>query len=147
MCRYLAISVLAASFVLSACQTSMLNQYSKVKAGMEKDDVLDIMGSPQRTQRFHGKDRWTYVFYDQRMRFEKEVHFFENNAIYVGDVWQPEESRSAFAMDKANDARNIEIDAQIMKDLETHRQAYDRYESQVRGTDKVRYLPTFEPIR
>lgn len=147
MLRYIAIPVLLLSFALSACQTSMLKQYSKVKAGMEKDDILDIMGSPQRTQRFHGKDRWTYVFYDERIRFEKEVHFFENNAIYVGDVWQPEESLSAFAMDKANESRNIEIDAQIVKDLETHRQAYDRYESQVRGTDKVRYLPRFEPIR
>jgi outer membrane protein assembly factor BamE len=147
MLRYLAIPVVLLGLMLTGCQTNILNKFNQVKHGMEKDDVLNLMGSPQRTQRFHGKDRWTYVFYDHRIRFEKEVHFFENNAVYVGDVWQPEENRSAFAMDKANDAKNVEIDAQIMKDLDTHRQAYDKYESQVRGTDKIRYLPTFEPIR
>jgi outer membrane protein assembly factor BamE len=147
MLRYLAIPVMLLSFMLTACQTSMLKQFSEVKPGMEKDDVLNIMGSPQRTQRFHGKDRWTYVFYDSRIRFEKEVHFFEGNATYVGEIWQPEESKSAFAVDKANDSRNVELDAQIVKDLESHRQAYEKYEAQTRGTDKVRYVPHFEPIR
>ncbi len=147
MLRYLAIPIMLCGFMLSACQTNMINQFSAVKPGMEKDDVLNLMGSPSRTQRFHGKDRWTYIFYEDRIRFEKEVHFFENNAIYVGDIWQPEESRSAYAVDKANETKNIEVDAQIAKDMEVHRQAYDRFESQVKGTDKVRYVPRFEPIR
>lgn len=147
MLRYMAIPIILLGLLTSACQTNMLKQFSAVKPGMEKDDVLDIMGSPSRTQRFHGKDRWTYVFYSDRIRFEKEIHFFENNAIYVGEIWQPEEAQSAFAIDKAHDSKNVEIDAQIAKDMETHRQAYDRYESQVKGTDKVRYLPRFEPVR
>lgn len=147
MLRYMAIPVILLGLLTTGCQTNMLNQFNAVKPGMEKDDVLDIMGSPSRAQRFHGKDRWTYIFYSDRIRFEKEVHFFENNAIYVGEIWEPEESRSAIAVDKANEAKNIEIDSQIAKDMEIHRQAYENYESHVRGTDKVRYMPRFEPIR
>ncbi len=75
MLRFAAIPVVLMALLLTACQTSMVNQFAKVRPGMEKDDVLGIMGSPTRTQRFHGKDRWTYVFYDDRIRFEKECNF------------------------------------------------------------------------
>ena len=66
---------------------------------------LDIWENPSRTQRFHGKDRWTYIFYDQSIRFEKEIQFFEGNAIYIGDTWQPPEEQSAYRrVDKKNEA-------------------------------------------
>ena len=57
--------------LLVGCQTNMLREYQKINPGMEKDDVLKVMGSPQRTQRFHGKDRWTYIFYYGKVRYEK----------------------------------------------------------------------------
>ena len=63
------------SFYLTACQTSQLSEFNKVKNGMDKDTVIDLMGNPQRLERFHSKDRWTYVFYDERVRYEKEIHF------------------------------------------------------------------------
>jgi len=147
MLRYVAIPVIAFSLVLTACQTSMLKQFAEVKPGMEKDDVLNLMGSPTRTQRFHGKDRWTYVFYDDRIRFEKEVQFFDGSAVYVGDVWQPEASKNAVAMDSFNDKKNREIDEQIAQEVEKHRKAYQLYEAESRGEDKVRYVPDFQPIR
>ncbi len=147
MLRYVAIPVIAFSLLLTACQTSMLKQFAEVKPGMEKDDVLNLMGSPTRTQRFHGKDRWTYVFYDDRIRFEKEVQFFDGSAVYVGDVWQPEASKNAVAMDSFNDKKNREIDEQIAQEVEKHRKAYQLYEAESRGEDKVRYVPDFQPIR
>lgn len=147
MLRYLAIPVVLMALLTTACQTSMLNQFTQVRPGMEKDDVLNLMGSPSRTQRFHGKDRWTYVFYDKRIRFEKEVQFFEGNAIYVGDISQPETAKTAIAMDTSNDAKNREIDDQISKDVEAHRKAYQDYELKAKGEDKVRYVPSFEPVR
>lgn len=147
MHRYLAISVVLWSLFSTACQTSMVNQFSEVKPGMEKDDVLDLMGSPQRTQRFHGKDRWTYIFYDDRTRFEKEVQFFEGSAVYIGDTWKPEADKSAVAMDNVNEVKNKQIDEQIVRDVEQHRRSYEDYEAQTKGYDKVRYVPQFEPIR
>ncbi|WP_295898790.1 outer membrane protein assembly factor BamE [uncultured Bdellovibrio sp.] len=147
MLRYLAIPVVLIGLLTTACQTSMLKQFSEVKPGMEKDDVLDLMGTPTRTQRYHGKDRWTYVFYDKRIRFEKEVQFFDGSAIYVGDISQPEANRTAVAMDTMNDVKNREIDEQIARDVEKHRRNYEEYEAQSKGEDKVRYVPSFEPVR
>ncbi|MNJ93419.1 Outer membrane protein assembly factor BamE [compost metagenome] len=147
MLRYLTIPLLLMSLLLSACQTSMVKQFDRLKPGMEKDDVLDLMGSPDQTQRFHGKDRWYYVFYDKRTRFEKEVHFFKGNAIYIGDTWEPPQEQSAVAVDARNEARNKAIDAEIAKEEVANRAAYSGYESAVKGEDKVRYVPSFEPIR
>ncbi len=147
MLRYAAISLMTLSLLTTACQTSMLKQFSKLQPGMEKDDVLDIMGSPTHTLRSQGKDRWTYVFYDDRIRFEKEVQFFEGNAIYVGEVWQPPAEHSAVAMDTRNEQKNREIDEAIAREVESHRRAYDDYEKKAKGEDKVRYVPDFEPIR
>ncbi|WII72093.1 outer membrane protein assembly factor BamE [Bdellovibrio sp. 22V] len=147
MLRYLAIPVVIISLLTTACQTSMLKQFSKIEPGMEKDDVLRLMGSPKQTQRFHGKDRWSYVFYDNRIKFEKEVQFFEGNAIYVGDKWQPEKDKTAAAIDGINDQKNQQIDEQIAKDVEAHRRSYEAYEKEAKGEDKVRYVPDFEAIR
>lgn len=147
MLRFLAIPVVVFSLLATACQTSMLKQFSSVKPGMEKDDVLDIMGTPNRTQRHKGKDRWTYVFYDDRIRFEKEIQFFEGNAVYIGDIALPEENRTAIAMDSANERKNREIDEALERETAKNRKAYEDYEKKTRGDDKVRYVPRFEPVR
>ncbi|RYZ77609.1 MAG: outer membrane protein assembly factor BamE, partial [Proteobacteria bacterium] len=105
--------LLFSSSLLSACQTNMLKEYDSLHAGMEKDDVLDKMGSPQRTQRARGKDRWTYVFYHDRIRYEKEVQFFEGTAVYVGDAPQPAES--AIQADAKNEAANKAVEEDIAK--------------------------------
>lgn len=147
MFRLLAIPVVAIALLTTACQTSMVKQFSEIKPGMEKDDVLGLMGSPTRTQRFHGKDRWTYVFYDQRIRFEKEIQFFEGNAVYIGDTWQPEAEKSAAAMDKLNEEKNQKLDEQLAKDVQQNRRSYEDYEAKSKGNDKVRYVPQFEPIQ
>lgn len=135
------------AYVVTGCQSSMVKQFSSIKPGMEKDDVLEIMGSPTRTQRFHGKDRWTYVFYDERIRFEKEVQFFEGNAVYIGDIWQPEPEKSAFNVDKLNEEKNLQIEKIMANEVKTNRQTVENYESKVKGLDKVRYVPSFEPIQ
>ncbi len=147
MLRYLSILLVSLGLILTGCQTSMLKQFEQLKPGMEKDDVLDLMGSPSQTQRFHGKDRWRYVFYDKRIRFEKEVHFFEGNAIYIGEVWEPAPEQSAVAADKRNEERNKVIDAEIARDAEIHRSAYREYEAKTKGEKEVLYTPRFEPIR
>lgn len=141
----LAVAILMSGFLLSGCQTSMLKVYNKISLGMEKDDVLELMGSPQRTQRFHGKDRWTYVFYDTKVRYEKEVQFFEGNAIYVGDKWEPEVT--AAQVDAKNEASNKALEDESLRKYQENPQAYSNYEKEVRGTDKVRYVPSFKPVQ
>jgi outer membrane protein assembly factor BamE len=141
----LKLAFLAGALGLSACQTNMLKEYQTLHVGMEKDDVLSTMGNPQRTQRFHGKDRWTYVFYTDRIRYEKEVQFFEGNAVYVGDISQPEVS--AAQTDAKNEAANKAIEEDVVKKYQDNPKAYSNYENEVRGYDKVRYVPDFKPVQ
>ncbi|UYL10333.1 outer membrane protein assembly factor BamE [Bdellovibrio sp. SKB1291214] len=147
MYRLMSIPIVVIGLFTSACQTSMLKQFESIKPGMEKDDVLDLMGSPNQTQRVSGKDRWYYTFYDKRIRFQKEVQFVDNTAIYIGEVYQPPADQTAVAVDARNEERNKSLDEQAKKEVIENRKAYDAYEAQTKGTDKVRYLPTFEPIR
>jgi len=147
MLRYLSIPFMLLMLSLTACQTSMVKQFDKVKLGMEKDDILDIMGSPNQVQRFHGKDRWSYVFYDKRIRFEKEVHFFDGNAVYIGDNYEPPVELSAAKVDAKNEASNQAAMAEQVQEVQQARKAYSNYEDEVRGNDKVRYVPQFEPIQ
>lgn len=141
------VSVVMIAWVTSACQTNMIRQFDEIKPGMEKAEVLALMGSPNQTIRAHGKDRWFYNFYENRIRFEKEVQFFEGNAVYVGERWQPPVTQSAAAQDALNEKKNQAADEQIAKDVETHRRNYENYEAKSKGEDKVRYVPQFEPVR
>lgn len=147
MFRLMSIPVIVLGLLTSACQTSMLKQFEEVRPGMEKDDVLELMGSPDQTQRSQGKDRWYYTFYDKKIRFQKEVQFFEGSAVYVGDFYQPPPEQTAIAVDNRNAERNKQIDEQIKKDIEENRNAYEGYEAKARGEDKVRYVPTFVPVQ
>ncbi len=96
--------ILLFAFFGFGCQTPPLKDYKRLTLGMEKHDVLEIMGNPTRTQRWQGKDRWTYIFYDSGIRLEKEVHFFENTSVYVGEPLKPEVS--AEEQDKINELKN-----------------------------------------
>lgn len=130
---------------LSGCTISQKKQFEKVQVGMDKDQVLTLLDSPQRTQRWHGMDRWTYIFYEQDFRFEKEIHFDEGNAKYVGDVYKPE--ISADEQDKKNEAANLEVEALLQARKDDNSTAYPRYEERTHGTDGVRYVPQFGPVQ
>lgn len=130
---------------LSGCAYSQKKQFDKVQVGMEKNDVLELMDSPQRTQRWHGMDRWTYIFYENDQRQEKEVHFSDGKANYVGEVFQPKVSASE--QDQMNENSNQEVEALVQARKNDSANFYQNYESQVQGTDGIRYVPQFEPVQ
>jgi outer membrane protein assembly factor BamE (lipoprotein component of BamABCDE complex) len=85
---------ISASLVLSfclGCQTNELKQYEKIKLGMDKADVIEIMGSPQQTARHQSKDSWVYKFQQDKQWHEREVLFSEGKTVYVGDPLKPGE--------------------------------------------------------
>lgn len=127
------------------CATDQKAQFEKVKIGMEKGEVLNLLDSPQRTQRWHGMDRWTYIFYQDDQRLEKEVHFMEGKAQYAGDVYQPQVS--AEAQDQINEASNKELEAQLQAKQAETRKAFSDYEAQSKGADTIRYVPQFAPVQ
>jgi len=142
--RYFYIFVIFA-LGLTACQTNQLKQFEKLKVGMDKGEVLDVMGSPQRTLRWKGMDRWSYDFWQDDKLYNKEVHFNESISQYVGEAYKPE--ISAEQQDAANATANKELAEQELARWQEQRKNYNDYEDSVRGDKEIRYVPTFTPVQ
>lgn len=151
LAKFLFLSLL--SLTTLACQTSLLSQYNQVRTGMEKDDVIDLMGSPQRTERMRDKDRWTYIFYDKRVRYEKEIQFTKGNVVYVGEPWQIAPEKSAEVIDKKNAEAEQKIEEEKAQKNAQAKASYVNVDSIIKGdvdekgNSKVRYLPAFEELK
>lgn len=132
--------------LLSACATNMLNQFERIHVGMEKEDVLSLLDSPQRTQRWKSQDRWTYIFYSDRTRYEKEVHFENGKAVYVGN--HPSPPISAESKDLKIEQENAELEKVLQQRAELNQNTFPKYEQQIKGEDeKIRYVPQFTPLQ
>lgn len=139
------VSLFITTLLLTGCTISQKKQFEKVEVGMEKDQVLGLLDSPQRTQRWHGLDRWTYIFYDENLRLEKEIHFNEGKANYVGDVYAP--PVAAEDQDKLNEAANQEQDTLLQARKDDFRKIYRSYEGQIHDKETIRYVPRYEPVQ
>ncbi|MBK7960220.1 MAG: outer membrane protein assembly factor BamE [Bdellovibrionales bacterium] len=135
------------ALLLSGCQTHLLKEFETIAPGMEKDDVLGKMGSPSTSIRLHNKDRWIYVFYDDKMKFEKEVHFFEGNVVYIGEKWEPPYEKQASVVDAKNQLQDETLRRQAEQENKAQRDSFEEYTQRIRSQDRVRYLPEFTPIR
>lgn len=97
------------ALAISGCQTSRIKDFESVHGGMSKGDVLAAIGNPQRTQRWHGRDRWQYTFYGQpEGDVVREVHFENGKSTYVGGAIKP--AVSADEQDRINDIENLKAD-------------------------------------
>jgi outer membrane protein assembly factor BamE len=144
--RYLI--VLLTFSVLSACQSNAKRQFEKLSPGMEKVEVLELMETPWTTTRLHGKDRWIYVFYEDGVRFEKEVHFLNGKAVYIGDTWKPADDQTAESKDKKNADNEVKIEEEEKKHKEELKNAYTDYEKDVKGEgQKIKYMPDFVEVQ
>ena len=78
--------LVALALMLPSCVTPRFREFDRVQEGMPKWEVLDAAGSPSRTQRWQGRDRWIYVMWDApgEKRRIREVHFEDGLAVYVG---------------------------------------------------------------
>ncbi len=83
--RLVSLLVLLFALLLSACATSGLKRFSRIKEGMDKTAVLDKLGSPYESKRSDGMDIWHYRFYDKNIKIFKEIQLKDNLVIYVGD--------------------------------------------------------------
>lgn len=137
--------ILVLSFLfLSACQTNQLKQYSEIREGMDKDDVLELMGPPQHKLRWKGMDRWTYRFYGNNTLHIKDVHFNQGTVVYVGDPPQP--SPSAAEQDAMNEKENQELDARDKENKVQAEQALENYQEKKKGQTRDAHVPQFHPV-
>ncbi len=69
---------------LVACTTPMVERFDKVELGMDKTDVIDEVGSPNRSLRSNDQDIWIYTFHTPDTIEQREVCFKDNVVSYVG---------------------------------------------------------------
>src|SRR5690242_14490742 len=85
MRQLLVISILL--LVLTGCQTAPLDQFSKVQMTSSKDAVLELLGSPNRTEMIEGKEKWSYRFYsgeNKEQEILRQITFFQGRVISYG---------------------------------------------------------------
>ncbi len=143
-------SLLALAFILMAlngCQTNMKKAFDEIKPGMDKDQVLETIGGPRAVTRFHGKDRWFVMFYQDDIRYEREIHFSNGIADYVGESYVAPEEKQAANVDKKNQESNDQIFKELVESKNQFGKDAEEYEKRVKGTDKVRYVPSFVPVQ
>ena len=97
------------SILCFACSTAPVDRFSKIKVNMSKDDVLEIVGNPNRAERYNGKDKWAYRYYtdeDSNQWDYRQVTFVEGKVVSVGvDTEELDRLKTIEADDKARDDR------------------------------------------
>lgn len=129
--------------IVTGCATTPSRDWTRVEAGMEKSEVLEIMGSPQRRIRRKGQDRWTYIFYDNQIRQEKVVHFEEGRTVYAGDPQVP--AVSAEQQDESNEVAGAALRKKFESEQEAVRAGHKDFDEELSDVEEV--VPSFEPVR
>jgi outer membrane protein assembly factor BamE len=135
-------------FVIS-CQTNMVKEFDSLKVGNDKHQVIDKLGSPRHMTRMNGEDRWYYMYYNDDVRLQKEVHFKDGLVIYFGDKKAPTPELLPEAIDAKNDRISKEAELENQMKAEASKNAYLDYlkfEKKIKKQDRVEYLPDFEPV-
>ncbi len=133
----------AGVLVLNSCK-SYLEKFDSLQEGIDKDQVLSEVGSPNSSMRRAGKDRWIYRIYDQKLLVQREAHFSEGVLVYRGQPVPPK--ISAAEQDTLNQVANAQAEIESQKNRQSAKQSLQSYEVEVKGSDEVRFVPTFTPI-
>lgn len=154
LCHFMAlllISILAASNALGGTRPE-LSDLSKVSLGMEKTEVIEILGSPWTSRRVNEQDRWTYRFFKKDGKIVstvyQEIMFKEGKVSYKGDRLSPKISA------EEQDEINMQNDINDLEDWKKHlakpKQAQEEYEQWVRdakGQNPNAVVPEFKPVK
>jgi outer membrane protein assembly factor BamE (lipoprotein component of BamABCDE complex) len=106
--------LLLLAMTLIGCQTPRYKEFSRLKEGMEKDQVIEQAGGPNVSRRWKGKDRWIYDYKTPDGRQTREVHFEEGRAVYVGSKVVP--LVSAEEQDRINEQSNVAEEKRVNED-------------------------------
>ena len=133
-------------FVLASCATARDRHLTDVRVGMEKAEVLDLMGGPDVTRRWHGQDRWIYHIADSAGKRVREVHFLDGKVSYAGDQ-VPAES-SAEEQDQRNEEKNLAEEARLA-DIKAKQKEMVRKFNEGEPTDETNYkvLPKYQELK
>ena len=71
--------------MLSACTTPFKERLARIDLGMDKTDVIDELGSPQRSFRSEEQDIWIYRSFSEDAIELREIGFKDGFVNYIGD--------------------------------------------------------------
>lgn len=97
-----------ALLVALGCASPRYSSFEQVRTGMEKDQVIELMGSPNSHRRVRDEDRWGYVFYKDDLREEKAIHFVKGRVVYIGEPIRPSPEVAA-EIDRRNQLENEQV--------------------------------------
>lgn len=76
-------TTILSSILITSCVTPKYMAQNDLKIGMEKAEVLDIMGGPNRTSLRKGKEFWLYIYYKGKERLGTVVVFQKGYTIAI----------------------------------------------------------------
>ena len=77
-------AIFALAVSIASCTTTRKDRLAKIKVGMSKNTVLDIVGNPSRSGRVSGGDRWSYDFWTGEQRRTFHIHFVDGRVRKAG---------------------------------------------------------------
>lgn len=127
----------------------MAKQFERINVGADKDSVLDRLGNPRGITRMNGEDRWYYMYYQDEIRQQKEIHFKDGLVVYVGDKKKPTPEIDPVVIDAKNAEVNKNFEDEAERKKQDSKNAYTnymKYQKKIKKEDEVQYLPEFEPV-
>jgi outer membrane protein assembly factor BamE (lipoprotein component of BamABCDE complex) len=112
---FISLSLILIIFV--GCSTPMHKRIEQVKAGMEKTEVLELLGSPKSAEFKFGKHEWHYVYYIDDIKYEKVI-WIENKV--VSKIEDINKTKTTTPIDSEGDLKTDEISG-IKKALEQNK--------------------------
>ena len=78
-------------FIVLGCQSKppVKQAFQELKLGALKGDVLETMGSPVRSTRKKGVDRWYYYLTPEASKSIRVLHFKKGVLVYKGEPVKP----------------------------------------------------------
>lgn len=112
---------LAATLAIASC-TSIQQDLQQVRAGMEKGQVLQIVGNPKFTFRENSQDHWAYFYESGGQEWRRDIVFENGKVIRVTrpaakDKWQKELEGSTTMEEFESIARERQKKSSEFKDV------------------------------
>lgn len=97
--------LLAVFAILPACACHFSSAFNDIGDDWDKSKVVEHFGSPTKTRRWRGQDRWIYVFYENRQKYVRAVDFEEGQV--VGVTRQNWPYRNFLALEAAENLNDV----------------------------------------
>jgi outer membrane protein assembly factor BamE len=119
----LTLAILAYLFCLG-CSSTPTVQFSEIKMGMDKDQVLQAVGNPYRTEKGAVKEKWGYRYYEGKNKEKEILKFIEFINGRVANFGDDELEMKRLEQLRENEIKRKAIDQKLKKVEDTLNKEY-----------------------